>query len=198
MGSIASVLQWHCDSCTSINPTERVTCLRCGKARVLGSSQDETTESAVGSESLNSWSSVFIEDTIVWVIIFIVLLLYYHLVGTKLYITDSQSLKKSFTITILSSSHHHFYHGSKTLLLPWFLRGSGILIFHFRILPDVTVTFDRFSILQDSLILSIPWTVKRPPLMYLFLWQRKKFIILQFFYSLFLQNSWCINYLFLF
>lgn len=67
MGSIASVLQWHCDSCTSINPTERVTCLRCGKARVLSSvdSREETTESGVGSKSLNSWSSVFVEDTIV-------------------------------------------------------------------------------------------------------------------------------------
>lgn len=29
MGSIASVLQWHCNSCSLINPTDRVTCIRC-------------------------------------------------------------------------------------------------------------------------------------------------------------------------
>ncbi|GBP05140.1 Calpain-D [Eumeta japonica] len=34
MGSIASVLQWHCDSCGQINPTESVKCLKCGVKRV--------------------------------------------------------------------------------------------------------------------------------------------------------------------
>lgn len=33
MGSIASVLQWHCEKCTLINPTEQVKCIRCGTAR---------------------------------------------------------------------------------------------------------------------------------------------------------------------
>jgi len=30
MGSIASVLQWHCEQCSLINPTEQLKCLRCG------------------------------------------------------------------------------------------------------------------------------------------------------------------------
>ena len=33
MGSIASVLQWHCEECSLINPTERVNCVRCGFSR---------------------------------------------------------------------------------------------------------------------------------------------------------------------
>ncbi|XP_075234504.1 calpain-D-like [Lycorma delicatula] len=33
MGSIASVLQWNCDNCTLINPTEHIKCIRCGKQR---------------------------------------------------------------------------------------------------------------------------------------------------------------------
>lgn len=35
MGSNASVLQWHCRNCTSINPTERGSCLVCGDRRKL-------------------------------------------------------------------------------------------------------------------------------------------------------------------
>lgn len=34
MGSIASVLQWHCQTCGQINPTESVKCLKCGIKRV--------------------------------------------------------------------------------------------------------------------------------------------------------------------
>ncbi|CAH2016099.1 unnamed protein product [Acanthoscelides obtectus] len=34
MGTIASVLQWHCTFCSLINPTERQKCIRCGRARV--------------------------------------------------------------------------------------------------------------------------------------------------------------------
>ncbi|KAF4526621.1 hypothetical protein B566_EDAN015390 [Ephemera danica] len=34
MGSIASVLQWHCEKCALINPTERTKCGRCGTPRV--------------------------------------------------------------------------------------------------------------------------------------------------------------------
>lgn len=33
MGSIASVLQWHCERCSLINPTERTRCIRCGTQR---------------------------------------------------------------------------------------------------------------------------------------------------------------------
>ncbi|XP_006610225.1 calpain-D-like [Apis dorsata] len=33
MGSIASVLQWHCSECTLINPTESTRCARCGITR---------------------------------------------------------------------------------------------------------------------------------------------------------------------
>ncbi|XP_012255764.2 calpain-D-like isoform X2 [Athalia rosae] len=33
MGSIASVLQWHCSKCSLINPTESVSCARCGEPR---------------------------------------------------------------------------------------------------------------------------------------------------------------------
>lgn len=34
MGSIASVLQWHCQTCGQINPTESVKCIKCGTKRV--------------------------------------------------------------------------------------------------------------------------------------------------------------------
>lgn len=34
MGSIASVLQWHCSGCSLINPTERARCARCGLSRL--------------------------------------------------------------------------------------------------------------------------------------------------------------------
>lgn len=33
MGSIASVLQWHCSECALINPTESARCARCGLTR---------------------------------------------------------------------------------------------------------------------------------------------------------------------
>ncbi|KAJ8679634.1 hypothetical protein QAD02_015421 [Eretmocerus hayati] len=33
MGSIASVLQWHCSECSLINPTEAPKCARCGSSR---------------------------------------------------------------------------------------------------------------------------------------------------------------------
>lgn len=33
MGSIASVLQWYCENCSLINPTERLNCERCGFSR---------------------------------------------------------------------------------------------------------------------------------------------------------------------
>lgn len=33
MGSIASVLQWRCEQCSLINPTEKINCVRCGSSR---------------------------------------------------------------------------------------------------------------------------------------------------------------------
>lgn len=36
MGSIASVLQWHCQTCGQINPTESVKCIKCDTKRVSG------------------------------------------------------------------------------------------------------------------------------------------------------------------
>ncbi|RZC33106.1 hypothetical protein BDFB_009862, partial [Asbolus verrucosus] len=35
MGAIASVLQWHCGSCSLINPTEQLKCIRCGTVRQI-------------------------------------------------------------------------------------------------------------------------------------------------------------------
>ncbi|XP_050682748.1 calpain-D [Leptidea sinapis] len=40
MGSIASVLQWHCQACGQINPTESVKCLKCGTRRVSNHDSD--------------------------------------------------------------------------------------------------------------------------------------------------------------
>ncbi|OWR46829.1 Calpain-D, partial [Danaus plexippus plexippus] len=40
MGSIASVLQWHCQTCGQINPTESVKCLKCGIKRISGHDSD--------------------------------------------------------------------------------------------------------------------------------------------------------------
>lgn len=33
MGTIASVLQWSCTNCNTINPTESLKCLNCGTVR---------------------------------------------------------------------------------------------------------------------------------------------------------------------
>lgn len=46
MGSNASVLQWHCRNCTSINPTERGSCLVCGDRRKLNDSSNLLSENA--------------------------------------------------------------------------------------------------------------------------------------------------------
>lgn len=42
MGSIASVLQWHCQTCGQINPTESVKCLKCGTKRHSGHDTQES------------------------------------------------------------------------------------------------------------------------------------------------------------
>lgn len=48
MGSNASVLQWHCKQCTTINPTERSTCLKCG-ARRRGYGTEDALNATNGS-----------------------------------------------------------------------------------------------------------------------------------------------------
>lgn len=41
MGSIASVLQWHCSQCKHINPTEVSSCSECGTCRTLDKSHQQ-------------------------------------------------------------------------------------------------------------------------------------------------------------
>jgi hypothetical protein len=43
MGSIASVLQWHCSECSLINPTETVQCARCGLSRIKSDKRATST-----------------------------------------------------------------------------------------------------------------------------------------------------------
>nr|CAD7198188.1 unnamed protein product [Timema douglasi] len=56
MGSIASVLQWHCQKCTLINPTERVRCIRCGTQRENKLVESETFSPA--STNVNQFENV--------------------------------------------------------------------------------------------------------------------------------------------
>ncbi|KAI5639006.1 zn-finger in ran binding protein and others domain-containing protein [Phthorimaea operculella] len=51
MGSIASVLQWHCETCGQINPTESVKCLRCGLKRVSSHDSDPSKHNFGGDSS---------------------------------------------------------------------------------------------------------------------------------------------------
>ncbi|XP_075736080.1 calpain-D [Rhipicephalus microplus] len=44
MGSNASVLQWHCKNCTSINPTDSGSCIRCGASRTVPEDDDASRE----------------------------------------------------------------------------------------------------------------------------------------------------------
>lgn len=44
MGSIASVLQWHCSQCKHINPTEVSSCSECGTQRVLVATKSHLQE----------------------------------------------------------------------------------------------------------------------------------------------------------
>lgn len=41
MGVIASVLQWHCEHCSLINPTEQVRCIRCGRSREVANTNKD-------------------------------------------------------------------------------------------------------------------------------------------------------------
>ena len=55
MGTIASVLQWHCEGCGKINATERAVCFECGTsrpARLKHSSSQQSTKS--GKKESNS------------------------------------------------------------------------------------------------------------------------------------------------
>lgn len=61
MGSIASVLQWHCNSCSLINPTERSSCIRCGSPRACPTFTDgEKCEKNLDPEE--NWLSSFYEN----------------------------------------------------------------------------------------------------------------------------------------
>ncbi|XP_050452256.1 calpain-D-like isoform X1 [Cataglyphis hispanica] len=56
MGSIASVLQWHCSECALINPTESARCARCGLTRLrsderLGGRHDDRASTIVVERS---------------------------------------------------------------------------------------------------------------------------------------------------
>ncbi|KAH9373608.1 hypothetical protein HPB48_014795 [Haemaphysalis longicornis] len=44
MGSNASVLQWHCKNCTSINPTDSGSCIRCGANRTVPEDAEASRE----------------------------------------------------------------------------------------------------------------------------------------------------------
>lgn len=56
MGSIASVLQWHCQTCGQINPTESVKCLKCGTKRV-SSHDTESSKQYFGEDSSPEYGS---------------------------------------------------------------------------------------------------------------------------------------------
>ncbi|KAL4703347.1 hypothetical protein ACJJTC_013113 [Scirpophaga incertulas] len=56
MGSIASVLQWHCQTCGQINPTESVKCLKCGTKRVSGH-DSERSKAFITGDSSSEYSS---------------------------------------------------------------------------------------------------------------------------------------------
>ena len=60
MGSIASVLQWFCDNCSYINPTERLHCERCGVIRKKKSFQDFTHNRTI--ESKNKYNNCFLKN----------------------------------------------------------------------------------------------------------------------------------------
>ncbi|XP_052121494.1 calpain-D [Frankliniella occidentalis] len=47
MGTIASVLQWHCGRCSLINPTERLSCGRCGENRPVAPPRHRTSAQGV-------------------------------------------------------------------------------------------------------------------------------------------------------
>lgn len=53
MGSIASVLQWHCSECALINPTESTRCARCGLTRLKSDEKANLRVSlSVGAEKI--------------------------------------------------------------------------------------------------------------------------------------------------
>ncbi|XP_063237124.1 calpain-D-like [Bacillus rossius redtenbacheri] len=59
MGSIASVLQWHCQKCALINPTERAKCIRCGTRRQKKLNGYSAVQS--GKQQLKSVSTTQVE-----------------------------------------------------------------------------------------------------------------------------------------
>ncbi|XP_045479143.1 calpain-D [Harmonia axyridis] len=59
MGAIASVLQWHCVSCSYINPTEKLKCNRCGALRQT----DINKETIDHSPDISTLTKHFIETS---------------------------------------------------------------------------------------------------------------------------------------
>lgn len=60
MGTIASVLQWTCNNCNLINPTECLKCLQCGNVRkiheqdtIIGGSADDDGGKNDGNRSID-------------------------------------------------------------------------------------------------------------------------------------------------
>ncbi|XP_060806249.1 calpain-D isoform X2 [Amyelois transitella] len=51
MGSIASVLQWHCQTCGQINPTESVKCLKCSTKRISNHDSEHSKGISKGDSS---------------------------------------------------------------------------------------------------------------------------------------------------
>lgn len=56
MGAIASVLQWHCNNCSLINPTEQLKCIRCGTSRQIYHNKDELNRK-IKSDEINSFAT---------------------------------------------------------------------------------------------------------------------------------------------
>ncbi|XP_044748466.1 calpain-D [Coccinella septempunctata] len=52
MGAIASVLQWHCVSCSYINPTEKLKCNRCGILRQIHIDKEEAIDHSPGVSTI--------------------------------------------------------------------------------------------------------------------------------------------------
>lgn len=57
MGSIASVLQWHCESCGQINPTESVKCLKCGVKRLSNHDNERASQRLNRRDSSSEYAS---------------------------------------------------------------------------------------------------------------------------------------------
>lgn len=62
MGNLASVLQWNCSNCKTINPTESLNCIKCGNVRKIFPAASSNHH---GVPQQNNNSSKFYTDGIV-------------------------------------------------------------------------------------------------------------------------------------